>query len=80
MLTVFTVLGLVVLLGRMLIYMVNTFFAEPPATQSTIDQATPAVTTGETLAVIAAAVEVATAGKGRVTTIELLPQDDDLSL
>lgn len=79
MLTVFTVLGLVVLMGKLLIYIVNNFFSSSEQTKNT-DALTPIQqqTKAETLAVIAAAVDIATAGKGRVTDIELLSQDDDI--
>lgn len=81
MLTVFTVLGLVVLMGRTLIYLVNTFFSQPPAPHpiATLlpDQET--AISPESIAVITAAVELTTAGKGRVKRIELLSQEDDLT-
>ncbi|MEM7575296.1 MAG: OadG family protein [Bacteroidota bacterium] len=76
MLTVFLVLGLVVILGRTLIYLLNRLDNNPPRTKAS---PSPRVAE-ETVAVITAAVEVATAGQGTIIAIESLPQDDDLNL
>ena len=62
MVTVFLVLSLVVLTGRCLIILSNTFSGKQTESQDDISE--------EVIAVINAAVEVATKGKGTVAKIE----------
>jgi oxaloacetate decarboxylase gamma subunit len=66
MVSVFVVLTLVVLTGQGLIRFVNRFFPPPPASS----QADPVH-----VAVIAAAVEVATEGRGQIQRISSLSDD-----
>lgn len=79
MITVFVILGLVVLTGQLLIRIVNRFFADPPtplqAIGSSADQnaATPlnarSGISAETIAAIVSTVDIITEGKGKVKDI-----------
>lgn len=64
MITVFVVLALVVLVGKVLIRLVNTLATEEPikTTSHVIDP--------KKLAAISATVEIVTAGKGKITKVE----------
>lgn len=72
MLTVFTILGLVVGSGRLLIWLVNRWepqtVSRPSATSATIPDTAPVHSTD--VVVLTAAVEAITAGKGRIESIE----------
>ncbi|MBT28960.1 MAG: oxaloacetate decarboxylase [Thalassobius sp.] len=71
MITVFSVLFFVVLLGKALIRLVNALHKEiPVATEPVKNQTNSHQLTPNKLAALVAAVDVVTAGKGRVTTIE----------
>ena len=69
MITVFTILTLIVVIGNLLIIIVNRFFPDEPSTTSSrsgVDKSSdPRV-----LAAIITSVEVITRGKGRVTSID----------
>lgn len=69
MLTVFIILGLVVLSGRLLILAVNAGQRERPRTSGPASRARTSPPP-EIVAVLAAAVAVATEGEGRIKTIE----------
>ena len=72
MITVFIILSLVVLTGRILIRVINRYFSEEEKINYAykvpyIDEE---IIARKKLAVLAAAVEVATGGKGRITEIK----------
>lgn len=69
MITVFVILSLVVVLGKILILTVNKFFPE-----ETVSQVTSFSTKGNTkkIAAITATVEFLTGGKGKITGIRKL--------
>ena len=82
MITVFIILGLVVLTGKLLIKLVNKYIPEaekfvpkqrkrPSSAITSFDK--------KKLAAIAAAVEIATAGKGRIVSIEKVRNDKKIS-
>lgn len=72
MITVFIILSLVVFTGRTLIWVVNKYFSEEEKIE--YDYATPYIEDDviykKKLAAIAAAVEIATGGKGKAVKIE----------
>lgn len=72
MITVFVILSLVVLTGRVLIWVVNNYFS--PEEKIAYDYKVPFVEDDviykKKLAAIAAAVEIATGGKGKAVKIE----------
>jgi len=78
MITVFIVLGLVVLTGKLLIRFVNHFLPEAAKFSPKPSRTTPVIPTSTTsfnekkLAAIVAAVDVVTKGQGRITNIEKL--------
>ena len=69
MITVFVILSLVVVLGKILILLINKFFPE-----ETVSQAPSFSTKGNTkkIAAITATVEFLTGGKGKITNIRKL--------
>lgn len=78
MITVFIVLSMVVLTGRVLIYVVNTYFPAEikqsppePALITTPTNLSSTISPSK-LAAIVAAVEISTKGKGRITKIHQL--------
>jgi oxaloacetate decarboxylase gamma subunit len=68
MITVFTILALIVLVGNALINVINSYFPEEQVA-SLVTQATPGSIDSAKLAAIISAVEVATGGKAKVTSI-----------
>ena len=72
MITVFVILSLVVLTGRTLIWVVNKYFSpeEKIAYEYTVPFVEDDVIYKKKLAAIAAAVEIATGGKGKIVKIE----------
>ena len=72
MITVFIILSLVVLTGRTLIWVVNKYFSpeEKIAYEYTVPFVEDDVLYKKKLAAIAAAVEIATGGKGKIVKIE----------
>lgn len=81
MVTVFAILGLVVLSGRLLIKFVNRFFPEsrlPNPAPAPISTAPSQISTTQqsksTLAAIVTAVDIITKGKGKIDEIEKLNQ------
>lgn len=74
MITVFIILSLVVLTGRTLIWVVNKYFS--PEEKLAYDYKIPFVEDDviykKKLAAIAAAVEIATGGQGKITKVERL--------
>ena len=72
MITVFIILSLVVLTGRILIWVVNNYFSpeEKIAYDYTVPFVEDDVLYKKKLAAIAAAVEIATGGKGKIVKIE----------
>ena len=69
MITVFTILLVVIYLGKLLIYMVNTFARHEEHAQVSPQRA---IADNDSVAAIKAAVKVLTAGKGKVVKIERL--------
>lgn len=72
MITVFIILSLVVLTGRTLIWVVNKYFSEEEEItyHSTIPYLEDDIIYKKKLAAIAAAVEIATGGQGKVVKVE----------
>lgn len=70
MITVFTVLLLVVITGRVLVNLVNRFYVEPQIDYAATEQPySNEVIAVEEIAAITAAVQVITKGKGTITRI-----------
>ncbi|MEL6671239.1 MAG: OadG family protein [Bacteroidota bacterium] len=70
MVTIFLILGLVVLSGNLLIWAVNRFAATPPETDRPATRPQQTGIDEETIAVLVSAVEWATRGQGRITHIQ----------
>lgn len=68
MITVFTILALIVILGNFLISLVNRFIQEAPVTKAVRGVAQVAIDPRK-MAAIVSAVDVVTEGKARVTSI-----------
>ncbi|NJN25576.1 MAG: OadG family protein [Cyclobacteriaceae bacterium] len=68
MITVFTILALIVILGNLLTTVVNKFFPEPAAPQ-VAKASIPHAIDGRKMAAIVAAVDIVTEGKAKVTSI-----------
>lgn len=70
MITVFTVLLLVVLTGRVLVNLVNRFYVEPNINYAATEQPySNEVIAPEKIVAITAAVQMVTKGKGKITKI-----------
>jgi oxaloacetate decarboxylase gamma subunit len=70
MITVFTVLLLVVLTGRILVNLVNRFYVEPQIDYAATEQPySNEVIAPQEIAAITAAVQIITKGKGKITSI-----------
>ena len=69
MVTVFTILVLVILIGNIIIKFVNRFIPEAPKVVSSRGRSSGGISSGK-MAAIVAAVQMATNGKGSVTSIE----------
>lgn len=69
MLTVFTILLLVIIIGNIIIKFVNRFMPEAPKAMVNSRGASTGISSGK-MAAIVAAVQVATNGNGKVTAIE----------
>ena len=73
MVTVFTILSLVVLTGKLLISAVNKFAPAPESLKKRSTKSLSKTLAGkekETIAALVAAVEAVTGGKGKITSIE----------
>ncbi len=69
MLTVFTILLLVIIIGNTIIKFVNRFIPEAPKVVANRRGISNGISSGK-MAAIVAAVQIATNGKGKVTSIE----------
>ena len=70
MITVFTVLGLVVLTGKILIHLVNRYTPDVVKTKKSLLAAANEEISKEKVAAMVAAVNILTQGKGKITNIK----------
>lgn len=67
--TVFTILTLIVLLGNLLIGIINRFFPQTPPVSAAIVNSQQEIASNKMAAIISA-VDIVTEGKGKVTSIQ----------
>lgn len=72
MITVFAILGMVVLGGKLMIVLINKFAVETPVSASVHDQIAAQEIGNAKISVLASIVAVITKGKGKITKIKKL--------